>query len=129
MSGPHSYNGRGIKYAYRVIVATQRLNQSICSLKLPFRVISVANLCNLQITNPSQQQLKPTITNPFLVTEETKESGDKSTACILNLLQEPSARYEYLKKSNTVLPPNSRIVQFTVFLKYIFRHCKLRGQS
>jgi len=92
MSGPHSYNGRGIKYAYRVIVATQRLNQSICSLKLPFRVISVANLCNIQETNTSQQQLKPTITNPFLVTEETKESGDKSTACILNLLQEPSAR-------------------------------------
>ena len=96
MSGPHSYNGRGIKYAYRVIVATQRLNQSICSLKLPFRVISVANLCNEQETNPSQQQLKPTITNPFFVTEETKESGDKSTACILNLLQEPSARYIFL---------------------------------
>ena len=44
MSAPHSYNGRGLKYAYRVIVATQRLNQSIASLRIPFRVISVASL-------------------------------------------------------------------------------------
>ena len=41
--------------------------------------------------NPNQQQLKPSITNPFLVTE-SKECGDKSTASILSLLQEPSAR-------------------------------------
>ena len=43
-SAPHSYNGRGFKYAYRVIVATQRLNQSIASLRIPFRVISVSSL-------------------------------------------------------------------------------------
>ena len=91
ISAPHSYNGRGIKYAYRVIVATQRLNQPICSLKLPFRVFSVSNLTSEQDTaNPNQQQLKPTITNPFLV-KESKDSGDKSNS-ILNLLQEPSAR-------------------------------------
>ena len=44
VSAPHSYNGRGLKYAYRVIVATQRLNQSIASLRIPFRVISVSSL-------------------------------------------------------------------------------------
>lgn len=43
-SGPHSYHGRGLKYAYRVIVASQRLNQPICSLRIPFRVLSVSNL-------------------------------------------------------------------------------------
>ena len=35
--------------------------------------------------------MNPSITNPFLLTD-VKESSDKSTASILNLLQEPSAR-------------------------------------
>ena len=98
LSGPHSYNGRGIKYAYRVIVATQRLNQPICSLKLPFRVFSVANLSNNQDSNPSHQQLlKPTITNPFLITE-FKDSGDKSVGMsIVRMRVLSRVKYQYQK--------------------------------
>lgn len=97
MSGPHSYNGRGMKYAYRVIVASQRLNQSISSLKIPFRVMSVAslNIQDLDHQNPNQNQLNnPSITNPFLIKDTDKDQVgcDKSTSSILSLLQEPSAR-------------------------------------
>ena len=38
-SAPHSYNGRGLKYAYRLIIASQRLNRPIGTLKIPFRVL------------------------------------------------------------------------------------------
>jgi len=92
VSAPHSYNGRGLKYAYRVIVATQRLNQSIASLRIPFRVISVSSLNLNEIEqHPNNQQVNPSITNPFLMTD-VKDSNDKSRESVINLLQEPSAR-------------------------------------
>jgi len=92
LSAPHSYNGRGLKYAYRVIVATQRLNQSIASLRIPFRVISVSSLNLNEIEqHPNNQQVNPSITNPFLMTD-VKDSSDKSRESVINLLQEPSAR-------------------------------------
>ena len=40
----------------------------------------------------SHQQVNPSITNPFLLTPNSKESSDNSTASIISLLQEPSAR-------------------------------------
>ena len=92
-SAPHSYNGRGLKYAYRLIVASQRLNQAISVLKIPFRVMSVAslNLDDFGSHDNQEKQVNPSITNPFLMTEN-KDSVDKSSSSILNLLQEPSAR-------------------------------------
>ncbi len=95
ISAPHSYNGRGLKYAYRLIVASQRLNQSIASLRIPFRVMSVSSL-NLnemeqQRHGINERQVNPSITNPFLMSN-VKESGEKATSSILSLLQEPSAR-------------------------------------
>ena len=40
----------------------------------------------------SHQQVNPSITNPFLLTPNSKESSDNPTASIISLLQEPSAR-------------------------------------
>ena len=96
LSAPHSYNGRGLKYAYRVIVASQRLNRPIGTLKIPFRVLSLSNgrQSDLQVLHsnqiqPMQQQTNPSITNPFLTSESKSED---QSACIANHLTEPSAR-------------------------------------
>ena len=94
VSAPHSYNGRGLKYSYRVIVASQRLNRPIGTLRIPFRVLSLNNgRSDPQVIHPHQmqpqQQINPSITNPFFTSESKSE--DKST-CISSHLTEPSAR-------------------------------------
>ena len=95
INAPHSYYGRGIKYTHRVIVASQRLNCNISTLKVPFRVLSVAgltSLSDLEHGNDPRQQ-NPPITNPFLAASElSKDPSEKSNGNILSLLQEPSAR-------------------------------------
>lgn len=97
---PSTYHGRNIKYTHRVVVAAQRVNCNIATLKVPFRVLSVQTL-----TSPpdleagaDQKQQNPAITNPF-VSKDGSSCGEGSEAksswlrqSWLPLLQEPSAR-------------------------------------
>ncbi len=98
VSAPHSYHGRGIKYTHRVIVASQRLNCNIATLKVPFRVLSVAGLSSFRDSERTNdlRQTNPPITNPFLAAaahdSPAKDSSEKTPESVLSMLQEPSAR-------------------------------------
>uniref|UniRef100_A0A0K2T7G6 Retrograde Golgi transport protein RGP1 homolog [Megachile rotundata] n=1 Tax=Lepeophtheirus salmonis TaxID=72036 RepID=A0A0K2T7G6_LEPSM len=81
---PPSYLGQGIKYSYKLIVGTQRVNSNIKMIKIPFRVIkSIApqNMsCFEESRDPDDKALDTNgnlSKSPFItLSDECKEDGD-----------------------------------------------------
>lgn len=73
IEAPPSYRGTTIKYSYKITIATQKVNSHIKMVRIPFRVLPISPIINMQDVaalcgNETTEDLQPT--NPF--SEERK---------------------------------------------------------
>lgn len=102
MTGPPTYRGIGIRYYYKITIATQRVGSKVQVLRCPIRVLplpvvmrpdDVAVLCN-----ETSEELAPT--NPFLEKRKTESKLELA----LHHLQNITAR----RRPNFYLISNKR---------------------
>lgn len=76
---PPSYRGQLVKYSYKIIISTQRVNHPVKFLRVPIRVLP---LCEVSLNeagalcNETTEELTPT--NPFLEIRQKETSLDIS---------------------------------------------------
>lgn len=73
IEAPPSYRGTSVKYSYKITIATQKVGSHIKMVRIPFRVLPISPIINMQdlavlCGNETTEELQPT--NPF--SEERK---------------------------------------------------------
>ncbi|XP_041969399.1 RAB6A-GEF complex partner protein 2 [Aricia agestis] len=91
IEAPPSYRGTGVKYSYKITIATQKVGSHIKMVRIPFRVLPISPIMNIQdlaalCGNETTEDLHPT--NPF--SEEKKVETPLTMA--LQVLQNLTAR-------------------------------------
>lgn len=86
IEAPPSYRGTAVKYSYKITIATQKVGSHIKMVRIPFRVLPISPIINMQdlavlCGNETTEELQPT--NPF--SEERKIETPLSMA--LQVLQ------------------------------------------
>lgn len=70
---PPTYRGSAVKYSYKLTIGAQRVNSKITMLRVPFRVMSVADYCpDAAKEREGSDRLGPS--NPFLDEEKSRDS-------------------------------------------------------
>lgn len=91
MSGPPTYRGTGIRYFYKITIATQKVGAKVQALHLPIRVLSLPTMIKLDeipvLCNETSDELSPT--NPFL---EKHKNVETKLELALHNLQNITAR-------------------------------------
>ncbi|XP_044263262.1 RAB6A-GEF complex partner protein 2 [Tribolium madens] len=83
---PPSYRGQLVKYSYKIIVGTQRVNSPVKTLRIPIRVLP---LCEVSLNdagalcNETTEELAPA--NPFLEIRQKETSLDISLQTLQNI--------------------------------------------
>ncbi|XP_022116543.2 RAB6A-GEF complex partner protein 2 [Pieris rapae] len=103
IEAPPSYRGNLVKYSYKVTIATQKVGSHIRMVRIPFRVLPVSPIMNVQdlaalCGNETTDELQPT--NPF--SEERKVETPLTMA--LQVLQNLTAR----RSPNSYMITNTR---------------------
>ncbi|KAG7297864.1 hypothetical protein JYU34_018616 [Plutella xylostella] len=103
IEAPPSYRGTSVKYSYKITIATQKVNSHIKMVRIPFRVLPISPIVNMQdlanlCGNETTEELQPT--NPF--SEERKVETPLSMA--LQVLQNLTAR----RSPNSYMITNTR---------------------
>ncbi|CAK1550469.1 unnamed protein product [Leptosia nina] len=103
MEAPPSYRGSLVKYSYKVTIATQKVGSHIRMARIPFRVLPISPIMNMQdlaalCGNETTDELQPT--NPF--SEERKVETPLTMA--LQVLQNLTAR----RSPNSYMITNTR---------------------
>ncbi|XP_047994703.1 RAB6A-GEF complex partner protein 2 [Leguminivora glycinivorella] len=103
IEAPPSYRGTSVKYSYKVTIATQKVGSHIKMVRIPFRVLPISPIMNMQdlaalCGNETTEELQPT--NPF--SEERKVETPLTMA--LQVLQNLTAR----RSPNSYMITNSR---------------------
>ena len=85
---PSTYHGRHIRYSYRLIVASQRINCPIATLRVPIRILAIPrDALDSEKHQPGPQKDKPSITNPFATKsddeDESSDAGDADSSHLL----------------------------------------------
>ncbi|XP_045537844.1 RAB6A-GEF complex partner protein 2 [Papilio machaon] len=98
-----SYRGTTIKYSYKITIATQKVGSHIKMVRIPFRVLPISPIMNMQdlaalCGNETTEDLQPT--NPF--SEERKVETPLTMA--LQVLQNLTAR----RSPNSYMITNTR---------------------
>ncbi|KAL0869022.1 hypothetical protein ABMA27_007341 [Loxostege sticticalis] len=98
-----SYRGTSVKYSYKVTIATQKVGSHIKMVRIPFRVLPISPIMNMQdlaalCGNETTEELQPT--NPF--SEERKVETPLTMA--LQVLQNLTAR----RSPNSYMITNTR---------------------
>lgn len=103
MSGPSTYRGKGIRYFYKITIATQKVGSKVQVLRLPIRVLSLPTGIRPDeipaLCNETSDELSPT--NPFL---EHRKSAETKLEIALHHLQNTTAR----RRPNFYLISNKR---------------------
>lgn len=73
IEAPPSYRGTSVKFSYKITIATQKVGSHIKMVRIPFRVLPISPIMNVQdlaalCGNETTEELQPT--NPF--SEERK---------------------------------------------------------
>ncbi|KAF5291317.1 hypothetical protein FQA39_LY03468 [Lamprigera yunnana] len=106
---PPSYRGQLVKYSYKLIIGTQRVNSPIKLLKIPLRVLPIASSVhdNSAMCNDTTEDLAPA--NPFL---EVRQQ-DTPFELALQTLQNITAR----RKPNFYMISNTwgKVARFCLF--------------
>ncbi|KAF5280424.1 hypothetical protein FQR65_LT03233, partial [Abscondita terminalis] len=106
---PPSYRGQLVKYSYKLIIGTQRVNSPIKLLKIPLRILPVAAAVNdaAGLCNDTTEDLAPA--NPFL---EVRQQ-DTPFEIALQTLQNITAR----RKPNFYMISNTwgKVARFCLF--------------
>lgn len=91
MSGPPTYRGTGIRYFYKITIATQKVGGKVQALHLPIRVLSLPTMIKIEeipaLCNETSDELSPT--NPFL---ENRKNLETKLELALHHLQNITAR-------------------------------------
>ncbi len=102
MSSPPTYRGIGIKYFYKLTIATQRVGSKVQVLRVPIRVLSLPTVIRPDdvpaLCNETNEELAPT--NPFL----EKRKSETKLEIALHHLQNITAR----RRPNFYLISNKR---------------------
>ncbi|XP_050674999.1 RAB6A-GEF complex partner protein 2 [Leptidea sinapis] len=103
IEAPPSYRGKYVKYSYKVTIATQRVGSHIKMARIPFRILPISPIMNMQdlaalCGNETTDELQPT--NPF--SEERKVETPLTMA--LQVLQNLTAR----RSPNSYMITNTR---------------------
>lgn len=102
MSSPPTYRGIGIKYFYKLTIATQRVGSKVQALRVPIRVLSLPTVIRPDevpaLCNETNEELAPT--NPFL----EKRKTESKLEIALHHLQNITAR----RRPNFYLISNKR---------------------
>ncbi|XP_059053299.1 RAB6A-GEF complex partner protein 2 [Achroia grisella] len=103
IEAPPSYRGTSVKYSYKITIATQKVGSHIKMVRIPFRVLPISPIMNMQdlaalCGNETTEELQPT--NPF--SEERKVETTLSMA--LQVLQNLTAR----RSPNSYMITNTR---------------------
>ncbi|CAH4036888.1 unnamed protein product [Pieris brassicae] len=103
IEAPPSYRGNLVKYSYKVTIATQKVGSHIRMVRIPFRVLPISPIMNVQdlaalCGNETTDELQPT--NPF--SEERKVETPLTMA--LQVLQNLTAR----RSPNSYMITNTR---------------------
>ncbi|CAK1583759.1 unnamed protein product [Parnassius mnemosyne] len=98
-----SYRGTTVKYSYKITIATQKVGSHIKMMRIPFRVLPISPIINMQdlaalCGNETTEELQPT--NPF--SEERKVETPLTMA--LQVLQNLTAR----RSPNSYMITNTR---------------------
>ncbi|XP_068618974.1 RAB6A-GEF complex partner protein 2 [Battus philenor] len=98
-----SYRGTNVKYSYKITIATQKVGSHIKMVRIPFRVLPISPIMNMQdlaalCGNETTEELQPT--NPF--SEERKVETPLTMA--LQVLQNLTAR----RSPNSYMITNTR---------------------
>ncbi|CAB0037817.1 unnamed protein product [Trichogramma brassicae] len=104
-NSPPSYRGSAVKYAYKITIGAQRVNQPTKLLKIPFRVLSLKDLPEGAACSESAE-LTPN--NPFL--EGPKETP---TEIAMELLENITARRS--PNFYNITNGNGKVVRFCLF--------------
>lgn len=74
MTCPPTYRGLGIKYFYKITIATQRVGSKVQVLRVPIRVLPLPTVFTPEeipaLCNETNEELAPS--NPFLETQKTE---------------------------------------------------------
>ncbi|XP_013183680.2 RAB6A-GEF complex partner protein 2 [Amyelois transitella] len=103
IEAPPSYRGTSVKYSYKITIATQKVGSHIKMVRIPFRVLPISPIINMQdlaalCGNETTEELQPT--NPF--SEERKVETALTMA--LQVLQNLTAR----RSPNSYMITNTR---------------------
>ncbi|KAI8424931.1 hypothetical protein MSG28_006843 [Choristoneura fumiferana] len=103
IEAPPSYRGTSVKYSYKITIATQKVGSHIRMVRIPFRVLPISPIMNMQdlaalCGNETTEELQPT--NPF--SEERKVETPLTMA--LQVLQNLTAR----RSPNSYMITNTR---------------------
>ncbi|KAJ2953398.1 hypothetical protein O0L34_g988 [Tuta absoluta] len=103
IEAPPSYRGTSVKYSYKITIATQKVGSHIKMVRIPFRVLPISPIMNMQdlaalCGNETTDELQPT--NPF--SEERKVETPLTMA--LQVLQNLTAR----RSPNSYMITNTR---------------------
>lgn len=74
---PPSYRGQLVKYSYKIIIGTQRVNSPVKHLRIPIRVLPLPEMSlNDVACNETTEELAPA--NPFLEIRQKETALDVS---------------------------------------------------
>nr|XP_018907989.1 PREDICTED: RAB6A-GEF complex partner protein 2 [Bemisia tabaci] len=79
---PPSHNGQLTRYSYKITIGTQRVNQPIKSLRIPFRVLVIQGYLDISGCEDSID-LSPS--NPFLEKKETEQELGPALQMVQNI--------------------------------------------
>ncbi|CAD7093498.1 unnamed protein product [Hermetia illucens] len=87
INGPPTYRGHGIKYFYRITIATQRVKSKVHILSVPIRVLPLPAVVRPEevpaLCNDTNEELAPT--NPFLENYNTQSEVEVSWHHLQNI--------------------------------------------
>jgi len=105
---PPSFRGQAVKYSYKVIVGTQRLEKATKMLRVPFRVLVLYGLNDISVYNETTEEITPS--NPFL-NNQRKENSVLDVA--LQIISTVTARKT--PHSYNITNSRGRVAKFLLF--------------
>ncbi|XP_066260693.1 RAB6A-GEF complex partner protein 2 [Euwallacea similis] len=86
VDSPPSYRGQLVKYSYKITVGTQRVNHPVKLMRVPFRVLPLAEAILHEagaLCNETTEELTPT--NPFLEIRQKEKPIDLALESLQNI--------------------------------------------
>ncbi|XP_046354863.1 RAB6A-GEF complex partner protein 2-like [Haliotis rufescens] len=104
---PPSFRGQAVKYSYKVIIGTQRLENVTKMLRIPFRVMVLYGLNDISVYNESEEYAP---SNPFLNNQQKENSVLDIALQVLSTVTARKAPHSY-----NITNARGRVAKFLLF--------------
>ncbi|XP_059161656.1 RAB6A-GEF complex partner protein 2-like isoform X3 [Physella acuta] len=104
---PPSFRGQAVKYSYKVIVGTQRLEKATKMLRVPFRVLVLYGLNDISVYNETEE-IAPS--NPFLHNHRKENSVLDVALQVISTVTARKAPHSY-----NITNARGRVAKFLLF--------------